>query len=557
MPHIYHERDPARLSRELLSTPTVDGQFPHADRIQEAFGAHDVTSMRAGVGKQASGLAKSVGAEAVAGKNRAVFDQAPSLHTAAHEAAHIVQQRQGRTSAEGTSTLEAEADRVADHVVSGQSAAPLLGDLGSEAVAESAAGVQFKKRKAHVANPVSVPANIDPETAPRAQYKHGKGPGDGAEGIAFTGETLNDVDNEGKSSNAANPNFEADALYFEKNLGNAAAGQANGVAAEMCAKVDEYMQVRGGALKESVTTLEDGMDKNYSLLGTTSKTVAGAVGKQVDDIKAVISSGNIRERMTMVDMFTRNVLSPDIAGASQKEAAKWAKDAGLHYKKVNQAISKYNERNSTADPNARAASKALLPEKGEVAQHQGTARIENRDRADQLSQRQVGANRKVDGGGPGLSSREEKLAVRKVEKPAPVSVESGMAQLPEVQEFLAWAEGARTWYINEKNTWVEAQRKVSLPLKAGPSGTTQRLMNTAQILQVGPSVRARLACIGYLLPIRAHSLVEVMTGAADFGLPFRQGQLMYTQIAPYSNAQLRKFGKDNKFPHETSPDQPE
>jgi hypothetical protein len=72
-----------------------------------------------------------MGASAYATGNHVVFDRAPDLHTAAHEAAHVVQQAQGVNLYGGVGEAgdhyERHADAVADRVVAGQSAADLLG----------------------------------------------------------------------------------------------------------------------------------------------------------------------------------------------------------------------------------------------------------------------------------------------------------------------------------------------------------------------------------------------------------------------------------------------
>src|SRR5688500_17392073 len=68
---------------------------PYLDTIQRAFGAHDVSGVKAHTDAAASAGSRAMGAEAFATGDRVAFDGAPSLHTAAHEAAHVVQQRAG------------------------------------------------------------------------------------------------------------------------------------------------------------------------------------------------------------------------------------------------------------------------------------------------------------------------------------------------------------------------------------------------------------------------------------------------------------------------------
>jgi len=107
-------------------------QLPHLDTIQRAFGPeHDLSGVSAHVGGDAAEAADALGAEAYASEGKVAFREAPDLHTAAHEAAHVVQQAGGVQLKGGMGepgdAHEKQADAVADAVVAGQSAAPLLG----------------------------------------------------------------------------------------------------------------------------------------------------------------------------------------------------------------------------------------------------------------------------------------------------------------------------------------------------------------------------------------------------------------------------------------------
>lgn len=121
--------------------------LPHADKIQASFGHHDISHVKAHVGGDAAVASAEMGAEAYATGNQVAFKDQPSLHVAAHEAAHVVQQRGGVSLKGGVGTAgdhyEQQADAVADAVVAGQSAAPLLSaastQTGSPAVQRQAA----------------------------------------------------------------------------------------------------------------------------------------------------------------------------------------------------------------------------------------------------------------------------------------------------------------------------------------------------------------------------------------------------------------------------------
>jgi hypothetical protein len=114
-------------------TATPSSRMPFADRIQQLFGRHDVSSIQAHTGPDAAASTQAMGAAAYATGDHVVFGGAPDLHTAAHEAAHVVQQRAGvhlksNVGAAGD-PYEAHADRVADHVVQGRSAEPVLDEM--------------------------------------------------------------------------------------------------------------------------------------------------------------------------------------------------------------------------------------------------------------------------------------------------------------------------------------------------------------------------------------------------------------------------------------------
>lgn len=108
--------------------------LPHGDVIQRAFGAHDVSDVRAHTGGAASEACDQIGATAYAtGRNVAFASSTPDLHTAAHEAAHVVQQRAGVQLLGGVGQAndryEQHADRVAELVVRGESAQGALDEM--------------------------------------------------------------------------------------------------------------------------------------------------------------------------------------------------------------------------------------------------------------------------------------------------------------------------------------------------------------------------------------------------------------------------------------------
>ncbi len=108
----------------------ANSPLPHRERIQRSFGHHDISAIRTETGGVAGQASKHMGALAYTSGNRIGFRQTPDLHLAAHEAAHVVQQRQGVSLKDAVGSpgdpYEQHADEVADHVVSGESAEDLL-----------------------------------------------------------------------------------------------------------------------------------------------------------------------------------------------------------------------------------------------------------------------------------------------------------------------------------------------------------------------------------------------------------------------------------------------
>src|SRR5439155_19376118 len=102
------------------------GPLPYLDKIQQSFGRHDVTHAQAHQDEAAAVASKAIGAEAFTTGDHVAFSGTPSLRTAAHEAAHVVQQRSGMQLAGGVGQegdgFERHADSVADLVVQGKSA---------------------------------------------------------------------------------------------------------------------------------------------------------------------------------------------------------------------------------------------------------------------------------------------------------------------------------------------------------------------------------------------------------------------------------------------------
>ena len=141
------------------------GALPHADKIQASFGRHDVSSVQAYSGGAATQASAALGAEAYATGDKVAFAGSPSLHTAAHEAAHVVQQRAGVSLSGGVGKAgdryEQHASAVADRVAQGRSAQGLLDKVAGGG---SGGAVQAKGDLQFVGHSLDKPLPADAET---------------------------------------------------------------------------------------------------------------------------------------------------------------------------------------------------------------------------------------------------------------------------------------------------------------------------------------------------------------------------------------------------------
>src|SRR5881394_3614543 len=131
-----------------VASAGVDGAsvpLPHLDRIQASFGRFDVSGVRTRTGGIAADASRQLGARGFTMGDHIGFRGPPDVRLAAHEAAHTVQQHAGVRLAGGVGSAgdphERQADAVADAVVEGRSAEPLLADVRPGAPART--GVQM------------------------------------------------------------------------------------------------------------------------------------------------------------------------------------------------------------------------------------------------------------------------------------------------------------------------------------------------------------------------------------------------------------------------------
>ncbi len=116
---------PARFDFARIRIQPAGRSLPFLDTIQRSFGRHNISDIQAHTDSRAAAEAQSMGALAFARGREVKFAHPASLRTAAHEAAHVVQQRAG-VAIDRADAYERHADQVADRVSRGQSSEALL-----------------------------------------------------------------------------------------------------------------------------------------------------------------------------------------------------------------------------------------------------------------------------------------------------------------------------------------------------------------------------------------------------------------------------------------------
>jgi len=124
-----HSSDPITVhgaARQGISGASQS--LPYHDEIQNAFGRYPVNDIKAHQNSPARGATSRLNANAYTLGEHVAFSRPPDLRTAAHESAHVIQQRFGVPMPVGRvgDVYERHADAVADAVIQGRSAEPLL-----------------------------------------------------------------------------------------------------------------------------------------------------------------------------------------------------------------------------------------------------------------------------------------------------------------------------------------------------------------------------------------------------------------------------------------------
>ena len=312
---------------------------------------------------------------------------------------------------------------------------------------------------------------------------------------------------------ARDPQLEAWCDAFESALGQQAfTSEGKPAAAAMAGKAVELVDAYMLRLREAGAK-SDELDGLFGrILGESRPSFAGAVGLDNSTVRAA-AGGNLREQMTLSINFLYKFGADWVTRKGQDldsfvtDAQALVSTAERPTSTLRQALDRLHLPSSDSD--------WLFPDDATITEQQNASRVRN-PQNDSTTGMTAG-----DLGRAQLSDREiEHMRLKKSDLQS---------------QKLTWGEGRRVWLINEATDFVQDLREASVPLGGGVSGTTGRIMSGASALGVGDTVGVRAAAIGYLIPIRAHTLWEIVQAAAAYGLAAPASDFsFYMSIEPFN-----------------------
>ncbi len=461
--------------------------LPHRERIQAAFGPdHDVSHVTAHIGGRAAEASSAMGAEAFATGNQVAFAGPPDLRTAAHEAAHVIQQRAGVQLLGGVGqagdAYEQHADAVADAVVEGRSAARLLDRMagaGGGGGGGNAVGVQ------------ALGGNLDhARTLPRfggardfrAELARRDAPG-GRPGQDAAVERDENHNNRDK-------------VAFEEALAQALRASGDLFAAPVAAvsqRLLAYMNARAHQLATDVETQLGALTPTNTTFGRLLPDVAAVSAREYGAaLRAVLAGGGpVFSQLQAHAKFMDSVYAAD------------------HQHMVD---------------DARSRAQALLTEGGLGA---ATSPERFKDRETRIP---LGI-----GGDVGYEDAHDHARIRPGQRGAMTdgavpTERGGIGRVPalDVDQPGPFVRGTDEWTAREQAAFVQDARLVlDMPVSGtGTSGTTAELINCATLFGLGGADRHAyvMAALAYFLAGGAHTFHEVMTIARQIGIPYVPGQ---------------------------------
>ncbi len=416
-------------------------------------------------------------------------------------------------------------------------------------------------------------------------------------GNTFTGLALGHGDAVGLETNpsakAADPALEPKRLAFEDKLATYghSAPESNAAMEQMCRMAWDWMEAKASVIMKGGPDAAERLKAIVKKLGVALDgddilRFGGRVGTHFATLKAVfLNNGNLRERVNLLNSFITFNWGADVLKNDEDvvrqilERVNWGPetdqkilDKRTEMLEAGQTSSKHfvqgagagntvmDEKNKKIGPEYDKKLAPIPVEELESKLLRGFARQKGIAVDDLETDAEVVSALKARGitmtpGGeldPRAWSHElrqdhavtsDAAMTRHSQKDAALlshREEKGVNPLgPEYQPGL---RGDMANVLNEDHPWIKMARDASMPLRGGPSGTSERFMNANTLLGAPvPHSHVRLAMLGFFPLQRGHSFHEIMTACAGHGdCSYSPG--MYYPVAPVPDDLLAAWG---------------
>ncbi len=264
-----------------------------------------------------------------------------------------------------------------------------------------------------------------------------------------------------------------------------------------------------------------------------NKGYAGAAGTAFDSIEKALTAGSLTEKCTHLINFGDEFLKKQVFEGTKSVLD----DIKANLKKlgsptdIDAKIKAVQEKSKDKDHIDKEAGKGLMSTGDFTAKVNAGGPMDSKtpqqpvealdDNALKLLAKQKSVKTVDDKGKP--LSRDQLLAAL---KKAGVTAEAktGAADMTEggpgktgdniEKEAMPYIQGIQANMVNPKHQWIKAAAAADMPLKAGISGTTHRFLGLGELLGVANKEGMRLAMLGHLQAIEAHSFWEICDATA-------------------------------------------
>lgn len=341
----------------------------------------------------------------------------------------------------------------------------------------------------------------------------------------------------------ADPELQADRAQFERAV--AMSPEAHAAVQDtldtMCQKAMDYLQrMHGGDLNGALASLGE---------TPTQRSYVGAVGTDPATIKAVFENGNVRERMVALSEFQEKILGPDVlkdGGIEAMQKAFKEGDSSFSQADIDRLAAKRDAYLKTLGPNPTEEQlnsvKGLFGPGGKDGPHAEYAAAKKQDMdtklptfaADAASEELGKPVAKNTPTGEASPMSKTTMTVEEA-KARGFDLSDREIAMADENGVLPWVVGERANMVDPNAQFIKDAKADSMPLKAGISGTTFRSMGLFDALGADPAM-ARLACMGQLTAIDAHSFHEIASASQGF-FP-ADSQQRYDQSTPYTSGSM-------------------